>query len=320
MVINLTVVVGLYMFVGVSGVFSFGHAAFMAIGAYTGAILVIPPRDEEIRPAGAAGLSLPARSSTRCRRRSSQARWPPPSRSSSRSRSLGSPASRRDSRRSPCSASSTSSPVTGSRSRTARPGYPGFRPRRRSGGAWLGHRGDGGGVGVSALARRTSPASLARGRESAARSIGVAVARERTIAFVASAFFVGVAGALLRHVHRLVQSRRVLPQHHVPDDRDAGDRRHDEPGRRRRRDARDLSRLGIPAPGRGRGRSRLRARFGAARTAGGRTRARDACDSDLPARRADRRSRARLAVSRDDLQRWRSHETGCYFSLLPASS
>ena len=35
-----------------------------------------------------------------------------------------------------------------------------------------------------------------RENESAARSIGVAVARERTIAFVVSAFFVGVAGAL----------------------------------------------------------------------------------------------------------------------------
>ena len=42
-VINLIVVVGLYTFVGISGVFSFGHAAFMAIGAYAGAILVIPP-------------------------------------------------------------------------------------------------------------------------------------------------------------------------------------------------------------------------------------------------------------------------------------
>ena len=42
MVINVIVVVGLYTFVGVSGVFSFGHAAFMAIGAYAGAILVIP--------------------------------------------------------------------------------------------------------------------------------------------------------------------------------------------------------------------------------------------------------------------------------------
>ena len=43
MVINLILVVGLYTFVGLSGVFSFGHAAFMAIGAYTAAILTIPP-------------------------------------------------------------------------------------------------------------------------------------------------------------------------------------------------------------------------------------------------------------------------------------
>jgi branched-subunit amino acid ABC-type transport system permease component len=43
MVIDLILVVGLYTFVGVSGVFSFGHVAFMAIGAYAGAILVIPP-------------------------------------------------------------------------------------------------------------------------------------------------------------------------------------------------------------------------------------------------------------------------------------
>jgi branched-subunit amino acid ABC-type transport system permease component len=47
MVINAVLVVGLYTFVGVSGVFSFGHAAFMAIGAYAGAILVIP---EETKP------------------------------------------------------------------------------------------------------------------------------------------------------------------------------------------------------------------------------------------------------------------------------
>ena len=47
-VINLIVVVGLYTFVGISGVFSFGHAAFMAIGAYAGAILVIPPETKTL--------------------------------------------------------------------------------------------------------------------------------------------------------------------------------------------------------------------------------------------------------------------------------
>lgn len=39
MLVNLVFVVGLYAFVGNSGVLSFGHASFMAIGAYTFAIL-----------------------------------------------------------------------------------------------------------------------------------------------------------------------------------------------------------------------------------------------------------------------------------------
>lgn len=40
---NLVMVIGLYIFVGNSGVFSFGHIAFAAIGAYTAGILVVPP-------------------------------------------------------------------------------------------------------------------------------------------------------------------------------------------------------------------------------------------------------------------------------------
>ncbi len=42
MLINLVFVVGLYVFVGNSGVLSFGHASFMGIGAYTTALLTIP--------------------------------------------------------------------------------------------------------------------------------------------------------------------------------------------------------------------------------------------------------------------------------------
>jgi branched-chain amino acid transport system permease protein len=40
--INLILVIGLYIFIGNSGVFSFGHVSFMAIGAYTSALLTIP--------------------------------------------------------------------------------------------------------------------------------------------------------------------------------------------------------------------------------------------------------------------------------------
>ncbi|HZS23802.1 MAG TPA: branched-chain amino acid ABC transporter permease [Gaiellaceae bacterium] len=42
MLINLMLVVGLYIFVGNTGVFSFGHIGFMAIGAYTAGIVRIP--------------------------------------------------------------------------------------------------------------------------------------------------------------------------------------------------------------------------------------------------------------------------------------
>ena len=46
--INLTLVVGVYVFVGNSGVFSFGHIGFAAIGAYTAGLLVIPPSQKAI--------------------------------------------------------------------------------------------------------------------------------------------------------------------------------------------------------------------------------------------------------------------------------
>jgi branched-chain amino acid transport system permease protein len=41
--INLILVVGLYIFAGNSGIMSFGHPSFMAIGAYACALMTIPP-------------------------------------------------------------------------------------------------------------------------------------------------------------------------------------------------------------------------------------------------------------------------------------
>jgi len=46
--INLVVVVGIYVFVGLTGVFSFGHLGFMAIGAYAVGVLTVPPDLKEI--------------------------------------------------------------------------------------------------------------------------------------------------------------------------------------------------------------------------------------------------------------------------------
>lgn len=47
MLITAVLVVGLYVFAGNSGVFSFGHVAFMAIGAYTAAAFRIPADTKE---------------------------------------------------------------------------------------------------------------------------------------------------------------------------------------------------------------------------------------------------------------------------------
>ncbi|ADB51208.1 branched-chain amino acid ABC transporter permease [Conexibacter woesei] len=45
---NLVLVVGLWIFVGNSGVFSFGHVGFAAIGAYAGGLLTIPPEQKPL--------------------------------------------------------------------------------------------------------------------------------------------------------------------------------------------------------------------------------------------------------------------------------
>jgi branched-chain amino acid transport system permease protein len=50
--VDLVIVVGLYSFVGLSGVFSFGHISFVAVGAYTAALLTMP--------AAIKALTLPA--------------------------------------------------------------------------------------------------------------------------------------------------------------------------------------------------------------------------------------------------------------------
>lgn len=46
--INLVIVVGLYSFTGLTGVFSFGHLGFVAIGAYVVAVLTVPADLKEV--------------------------------------------------------------------------------------------------------------------------------------------------------------------------------------------------------------------------------------------------------------------------------
>ena len=194
-VINLIVVVGLYTFVGVSGVFSFGHAAFMAIGAYTSAILVIPPETKKfVLPdlpgflasahldplpativAGAVAavfalvLSLPlARLSGLTAGLATFAVL-----------SIVNIVARNWEQVTHGTAGVSGIPTT-----TTIWGALGWAMLAMAA-AWAFQRSR---IGLRLRASREN--------ESAARSIGVAVARERTIAFVVSAFFVGVAGAL----------------------------------------------------------------------------------------------------------------------------
>jgi branched-chain amino acid transport system permease protein len=47
--VNVIFVVGLYAFVGTTGVFSFGHMSFAAVGAYMGALLTLSPAVKELR-------------------------------------------------------------------------------------------------------------------------------------------------------------------------------------------------------------------------------------------------------------------------------
>jgi branched-chain amino acid transport system permease protein len=48
MLVTMVFVVGFYVFVGDSGILSFGHASFMAIGAYVAAWLTIPPERKDV--------------------------------------------------------------------------------------------------------------------------------------------------------------------------------------------------------------------------------------------------------------------------------
>ena len=64
MIINLVGVVGMYVFVGNSGNFSFGHVGFMGIGAYAAGLLSLSVKNKAAlfpdMPSVVAGISLPS--------------------------------------------------------------------------------------------------------------------------------------------------------------------------------------------------------------------------------------------------------------------
>lgn len=195
MVIDLILVVGLYTFVGVSGVFSFGHVAFMAIGAYAGAIFVMPPETKRFvipdLPAPLADVHLGAFPATLAAGGVAAAV----------ALVLGVPLVRL----SGLTAGLATFAVLIIVNVVARnwqqvthgtAGIAGI-PRTTTIGVALGWA-------MVAMAtawafQRSRPGlrlRASREDEGAARAIGISVARERGIAFVLSAFFVGAGGAL----------------------------------------------------------------------------------------------------------------------------
>ncbi len=194
-VINLIVVVGLYTFAGISGVFSFGHAAFMAIGAYAGAILVIPPETKRFvlpeLPGFLADVHLDP--------------FPATIAAGGLAAAVALVLSVPLARLSGLTAGLATFAILGIVNIVARNweqvthGTAGVSGIPTTTTIW-GALGWALAAMAAAWAFQRSRIGLrlraSREEEAAARSIGVAVGRERAMAFVLSAFFVGVAGAL----------------------------------------------------------------------------------------------------------------------------
>ena len=62
--VKVAIVVALYVFIGNSGVLSFGHISFVALGAWTAGILTVPESQKQLIMPGLAPLTLPALAAT----------------------------------------------------------------------------------------------------------------------------------------------------------------------------------------------------------------------------------------------------------------
>jgi branched-chain amino acid transport system permease protein len=207
--IKLSVVVGLFAFSGNSGVLSFGHIAFMGIGAYVASWLVIPPETKEVLLPG-----LPAILA--------QAQWPPTAgvlaagaAASVFALVVGWPLMRLNGIAASIGTFAVLAAVNavlanwtsmtgGQRSLYGLPPYT----DRFVAFAWALA------AMAAAWAHRQSRSGFrlrgSREDETAARAAGVNVQRERLIAFVVGAFFVGAAGALYAHFLGVVVAREFF--------------------------------------------------------------------------------------------------------------
>ena len=205
MFINIMVVAGLYVFVGNSGLLSFGHISFMCLGAYMTAWLTIPPVMKSITLKGLPDMA-PAYASCRC----------------------GSPRRFRGvfaalfalivgrviMRLSGIAASIATFAVLGVvnnvysnwDSRDRRTGLD--RRHAATMNVWIGWLGAAVIAIVMAYFYSISRSGLAlratRDEAMAASASGVDIVRERLIAFVVSAFIIGLAGALYAHFLSIV--------------------------------------------------------------------------------------------------------------------
>lgn len=201
--VNLVAVTGIYIFIGNSGVMSFGHVGFMAVGAYTSAWLTIPPSIKasllpglpawlaaaELAPATAVPLAGLAAAAVAI------VFGLPLMRLSGITASIGTFAMLSILH----AIFANWTPVTGGQGSVY--GMPRHTNMLVAAGWAL--------LAMVAAALYQSSAAGNRLRASredlvAARAVGVDVPRERLIAFVLSAFFVGVAGALFAYLSMVV--------------------------------------------------------------------------------------------------------------------
>ena len=74
--VKVSIVVALYVFIGNSGVLSFGHISFVALGAWTAGVLSVPACREAGDHAEPRRASCGTRRSATSRRSRSRPRWP----------------------------------------------------------------------------------------------------------------------------------------------------------------------------------------------------------------------------------------------------
>src|SRR5260370_21066303 len=198
MFINIMVVVGLYVFVGNSGLLSFGHISFMCLGAYMTAWLTIPPVMKSITlkglPAWLLHTQLPM--------------WVATPISGAFAAAFALIVGRVIMRLSVVAASIATFGLLGFVNNaysnwapvTAGPGSIVGTPATMN--VWIGWLGAAVAIAIAylyAISRSGLALRATRDEAVAASASGIAIFRERLIAFVVSALVIGLAGALYGH-------------------------------------------------------------------------------------------------------------------------